>query len=158
KYVVSCSLDKSVRVWDPNTGQEVRRLVAGGGKGGGTIRDVVFSADGKHVLTGGSTSVLVVWDVTTGQEVRRLSAAGGGFPKGLAAGGLSLSSDAKLALSANSGDNGITVWDVTTGKQVRVLQGHTNMVSGVAISPDGKRALSSGTDGTVRLWDVTTGK
>jgi WD40 repeat protein len=40
----------------------------------------------------------------------------------------------------------------------REFQGHTGLVVSVALSPDGKRAVSGSWDRTVRLWDVTTGK
>ncbi len=42
--------------------------------------------------------------------------------------------------------------------QVRSLQGHGQAVRSVALSGDGRRALSSGFDNTLRLWDVTAGK
>src|SRR6476659_3527098 len=38
------------------------------------------------------------------------------------------------------------------------LQGHTNPVVSVAYSPDGKTLASASYDGTLKLWDVTTGK
>src|SRR5437763_1663757 len=39
-----------------------------------------------------------------------------------------------------------------------VLKGHTSAVYGVAVTPDGKRAVSGSWDGTLRVWDLATGK
>ena len=38
------------------------------------------------------------------------------------------------------------------------LKGHTNAVVAVAFSPDSKTLASASYDGTLKLWDMTTGK
>ena len=40
---------------------------------------------------------------------------------------------------------------------VRTLEGHTNWVRAVAITPDGQRAVSASDDRTLRIWDLATG-
>src|SRR5262249_28594855 len=46
------------------------------------------------------------------------------------------------------------LWDVETGLELRQWQAHLDEVDCVAISPDGRRALSGGRDWAVRLWDL----
>ncbi len=39
-----------------------------------------------------------------------------------------------------------------------MLRGHTKNIRAAAFSPDGKTIASGAEDGSVRLWDVETGK
>jgi WD40 repeat protein len=52
----------------------------------------------------------------------------------------------------------VKLWDVDSGRELRTFAGHAGWVKAVALSADGKRALSGSEDGTVKLWDVQTGQ
>lgn len=72
--------------------------------------------------------------------------------------------DGRIAVSGgqnvrpdNRADFTIYVWDVSGGSCIRALEGHTNTVSSVAITPDGKTIVSASYDGTIRVWDLIAG-
>ena len=41
---------------------------------------------------------------------------------------------------------------------LRTLEGHSDSVNGVAVTPDGKRAVSASWDKTLKVWDLETGR
>jgi WD40 repeat protein/tRNA A-37 threonylcarbamoyl transferase component Bud32 len=57
-------------------------------------------------------------------------------------------------LVRGKGDYDIRIWSVATGRRVAVLRGHTNSIQGLAFTLDDRQLASSGTDGTLRLWDL----
>jgi len=48
--------------------------------------------------------------------------------------------------------------DPAGGPLLRTLEGHSGVVSGVAVTPDGKRAASSSGDHTLKVWNLDTGR
>jgi len=48
--------------------------------------------------------------------------------------------------------------DCATGATIHSFVGHTKFISAIAISQDGRQALTSAIDTTVRLWDLESGK
>ena len=74
---------------------------------------------------------------------------------------MAFSSDGRRAVSGSEGGT-VRVWDLDTGQQQAKLSGHVGPVRGVravAVSADGRRAVSGGWhDGTVRVWDLDPGQ
>jgi WD40 repeat protein len=50
------------------------------------------------------------------------------------------------------------VWNKTAGMRHRLLTGHRGCVTSVAFFPSGDSLLTTGDDGTIRIWDARTGK
>jgi WD40 repeat protein len=59
--VVSGSEDKTARVWDAATGEEVARMTHED-----TVSSAVFSPDGKYIVSGSEDKTARVWDAITG--------------------------------------------------------------------------------------------
>mmetsp|Transcript_29426 Transcript_29426/g.60170 ORF Transcript_29426/g.60170 Transcript_29426/m.60170 type:complete len:319 (+) Transcript_29426:33-989(+) len=72
------------------------------------------------------------------------------------------SEDNSMLLSA-SRDKTVMVWQIDGSQEEygvarKSLRGHSHFVSSVVISSDGQFALSGSWDGTLRLWEIATGK
>jgi WD40 repeat protein/mono/diheme cytochrome c family protein len=135
--------DRTVRVWDADSGKEVAVLEGHTDE----VLCVAFSGDGKFVLSGGRDRSVRLWDVATAREVRRFA----GHTDAVRA--VALDGRGLRALSAGA-DRTVRLWDVSRGGEVRSFTGHSAAVTCLALSPDGKRALSGGADRTLRLWDL----
>lgn len=127
-----------------------------------SVRALAISPDGRHVLSGGSSGRVILSDVETGLVVRSFR----GHDRGVNA--VAFSADGRYAISGGD-DNIVRLWRLpeTAGetapeaepvlREVRQFR-HDNYVYCVAFSPDGNRALSSGFDTTLRLWDISSGE
>jgi WD40 repeat protein len=54
-------------------------------------------------------------------------------------------------------DRTLFVWDVWSRHPLHELEGHTNSLTAVAVTPDGAQAVSASYDATVRVWDLARG-
>ncbi|MDM0053922.1 WD40 repeat domain-containing protein, partial [Variovorax sp. J22R115] len=68
KTVLTASWDKTARLWDVASGQELRALRGHEGE----VTSAQFSADGKTVLTASEDKTARLWDVASGKELRAL--------------------------------------------------------------------------------------
>jgi WD40 repeat protein len=137
---------RSIRLWDPATGREVRSLHGHVG----AVHALAFHPEGNRLASAGADGVIRLWDPDSGRLLARLEGHAG------AVFAMAYSPDGTRLASAGF-DRDIRIWDVAKGRTIRTLSGHTNWVLGLAFCPDGSRLASAGADRTVRLWDPARG-
>ena len=64
--------------------------------------------------------------------------------------------DSKLFISGDAGTNQIHIWNTETGTYKYTLQGHLKEIFSVSLSPDENTIASTGGDGLILLWDLTS--
>ncbi len=123
------------------------------------IRTVLFTPDGKQLVSAADDKVIRVWDIETGQTVRTFRGQIGDGNRGKIY-ALALSSDASLLAAggrireAGEGSHPIRLYDFRTGEIVALLDGHQGAVLSLEFSPDGRFLVSGSTDDTAIIWDV----
>ncbi|MBF0234067.1 MAG: caspase family protein [Desulfamplus sp.] len=166
KYLVSASGDKTVRVWDVETGEIVRVLRGQIGDGPvGKIYAAALSHDNQLLALGGylggytgnkpkedeGAHKIRIINFHTGKVIRLLK----GHENVIFS--LAFSPDNQNLISG-SADKTARIWNMRTGQSMHRLKGHKDIVSAATFSPDGRRAVTGSNDNTLRLWDAKTGK
>jgi len=164
-FVLSGSTDNTLKLWNVNTGREIRTFRGHSG----SVNSVSFSPDGNFVLSGSTDKTLKLWNVNTGREIRTFRGHSGSVNS------VSFSPDGEYAVSG-SNDKSLILWDIDKGERIKVFCGHNAAILSVAFSFDGRYVVSgSGESGyhypkgrgnakfqtkdtTIRLWEVSSSK
>jgi WD40 repeat protein len=139
QWFISASSDGTLKVWDLESGAELRTL-----KGGGVLA-VAVMPDGRRAISGAADGTLKVWDLESGAELRTLT----GHTDRVST--VAVTPDGRRAISASS-DGTLKVWNLESGAELRTLKG--GGVLAVAVMPDGRRVISASWDGTLKVWDL----
>lgn len=145
RRVVSASGDKTLRIWDMETGR-VLAILQGHDSG---VTACAVTPDGRRVVSASGDKTLRVWDMETGRVLATLC----GHNDRVTA--CCVTPDGRWLISA-SADRTLGVWALDGG-DLRVfgtLEGHTDRVTACAVTPDGRRVVSASWDHTLRIWDL----
>ena len=149
--LASASCDGTLKLWDVNTEKCLHTFhkkdnLSRPSEG---LRSVVFGNDGKTLISGGCDRAVRFWDISTGDCYR--------FWEDIDyVGSVIISSDGQLLIS----DSGslIRLWNLKTGECIKSLEGHSNSVTAIALSPDDQFLISGSYDETAKLWNIETGE
>ena len=119
RRAVSGSLDRTLRVWDLESGSCLRTLEGHTD----SVMCVSVMADGRQVVSGSKDRTLRVWDLETGNS-RVLQGHSGGVLS------LSVTPDGRRAVSGSE-DRTLRMWDLETGVCVCTLEGHSDWVRSI---------------------------
>lgn len=135
------------------------RLVFETGGHTGKIRDLVYTSDGQHLVSGSYDKTVRIWDADTGETIRILRGEiGDGLNGAIYA--LDLSPDAVfLAVggqlpSHEPDQHPIRIHDFRQGTVARLLLGHEDVVLDLDFARTGRNLVSAGADGQVLVWDT----
>lgn len=144
KALVSIADDKTLRVWDRTSGQEVQRL-----NFPSVPNSVEISKNG-NIITTTHSNVVTFWnshDLSKLYEYvvpAKMSSA-------------SLNPDCTIFVCGGE-DLKVYKFDYATGTEIESFRGHFGPIHCVRFSPDGELYASGSEDGTLRLWQTTVGK
>src|SRR5262249_41583975 len=129
-----------IHVWDVATRQPLHVLR-------GHTRRVValaFHPDSVYLASASLDGTVRIWHSLDGVQERLLDGARGR--------GLAWSPDGQHRAMSGAGGT-LKVWD-RSGRRVLPLQGHADDITAAVYTADGRRLLTAGWDGAIKLWDT----
>jgi len=141
--MVSCSWDRTLRLWKVGTWELMNTLVGHRG----IVHCCSISNDGLMIASGSEDSTVKIWGARQGIEVKTLQ----GHSMNVRT--CAFSPTAPLLASAGN-DGSIKIWSTKQWKEVSTLSGHSGGIVSVNWANNGASLLSCSEDGTVKVWDT----
>jgi WD40 repeat protein len=144
KLVGAGTADGGVRMWSARNGEEIRVLRD---LHKGLVRCLAFSADGKRLATGGEDGKLVITDLDSGTVLQS-------FPRKTAVFTVEWSADGETVAAGYAPPEPVVrLWNLKD-RDFLLLKGHADRVHTVSLRSNGRLAVTTSLDGSVRLWEI----
>ncbi|WP_310481674.1 WD40 repeat domain-containing protein [Chamaesiphon sp. VAR_48_metabat_403] len=145
--LISGSFDKTIKLWQLDTGVAIHTLADDRRKG---VFALAVSPDGKLLASGSWDERIELWNLETGTLLQYLTHHQASVRS------LAISPDSKTLVSG-SFDRTIVLWSLPDGKVIKTLT-DPEPIAAIALSADGKFLVSTGDDGAVKIWSLASGE
>jgi len=135
--LASSSLDSHIRIWDVESGQQLRPIDAGPVD----AWTISFSPDSKYIASGSHSGRIHLYGVENGRMEQTLDTRGK-FTLSIA-----YSPDGKY-IASGAIDGIINIFDMATGKLMHTLEGHAMPIRSLAFSSDSQLLVTASEDDT----------
>jgi WD40 repeat protein len=157
-HIAALARDNTVRLWDLETGVEMRCYEGHSDR----VWDLALSPCGRYVLSAGHDGAVRLWDLNASTKESAGTILLDLQPQAVRS--VAFGPDGHTVLvgpargSSSAPDFSLHLLDLDTGRELRRFAGYGEVVTALAISPDGRLALSGALDGAIHLWDMESGK
>lgn len=143
--IVSGSSDRTVKIWNPQTGQCLKTL-SGHNR---PVLSVAFSPYGNTIASCGGHSIIKLWNVESGECFQTIQEK--------ACYTIKFNSNGSILASGHTSGI-IKLWDIKNGECIQTLGEFGKPIISIAFSHDGKFIGYGSYDGTVTVWDIKDNK
>ncbi|MBV9867849.1 MAG: caspase family protein [Abitibacteriaceae bacterium] len=149
EMIVSGSFDKTIRIWNIQTGNLERTLP----NYKDSVTALALTPDGQTLASGSGLlkGIVRLWNIPTGQLINVP------LETPMRTTSLAYSPDGQ-SIACGSIDHKIRLWNTKTGKIQRVLTGLPEVVGSLAFSHDSKTLASEIDNKGLKLWNASTGQ
>lgn len=145
--VVSCGADKTVKVWESQSGKELLSMAGHSD----AVYCCDFSSDDSRIVSSSADHTVKIWDSTSGREMLNFK----GHDQDVFT---CMFSPANRSVVSCSADKTVKVWNSDSGVEQVTFTGHADIVRCCCFSPDGLRIASCSDDTHVKVWDSNSGQ
>jgi len=146
KMLASSSADKTILLWDAETGDTLRKLEGHNG----SVFCVDFDPVRNILASGSSDKTIRLWDPASGKLLHILEGHKGNI--------YAIAFDPLGRILASGSDDGtIGLWDPASGELLCRLDSQIEEIINIAFDPKGYILAIAGIGGTVDLWEIDPG-
>jgi len=145
KQLVSGSRDKTVKIFDAESGESVTTYPGHGE----TVLGVAFAPDGKSVLSSGADKKIHVWNPADAKQIATITGFAGEVYRVVIVDG---------EIWSCSADKTAKRHQLSDRKVLGDFKGHADYVFSLAVHSASKRLATGGFDGEVKIWNTADAK